>query len=107
MCCVRTGCFDRADVLKLGLGMLAATIVVVVLALPYWAYLGLRCWEGRQVQLAAASAIRLTFSCHEAMVPTGVSHALYLLIAPPSATSQSIRAVREDVLSASNGIKAT
>jgi len=36
-----TGYFDRADVLKLGLGMLAATIVVVLLALPYWAYLGL------------------------------------------------------------------
>jgi anion transporter len=36
-----TGYFDRGDVVKLGLGMLAATIVVVALVLPYWAFLGL------------------------------------------------------------------
>jgi citrate:succinate antiporter len=36
-----TGYVDRADVMKLGLGMLAATVVVVVLVLPYWALLGL------------------------------------------------------------------
>jgi hypothetical protein len=35
-----TGYFGRADVLKLGLGMLAATIMVAVLVLPYWALLG-------------------------------------------------------------------
>jgi di/tricarboxylate transporter len=36
-----TGYFDRADVTKLGLAMLAATILTVVLVLPYWAMLGL------------------------------------------------------------------
>jgi hypothetical protein len=36
-----TGYFDRAHVMKLGLGMLAATIVVVMLVLPNWALLGL------------------------------------------------------------------
>jgi anion transporter len=36
-----SGAFDRTDVLKLGLGMLALTVVVVQLALPYWAVLGL------------------------------------------------------------------
>jgi anion transporter len=36
-----TGYFDRGDVMKLGLGMLAATVVVIVLVLPYWALLGL------------------------------------------------------------------
>jgi citrate:succinate antiporter len=36
-----TGFVDRGDVLKLGLGMLAATVAVVVLVLPYWALLGL------------------------------------------------------------------
>jgi solute carrier family 13 (sodium-dependent dicarboxylate transporter), member 2/3/5 len=36
-----TGYVDRADVMKLGLGMLAATVVVIVLVLPYWALLGL------------------------------------------------------------------
>ena len=35
-----TGYFGRADVLKLGLGMLAATIMVAALVLPYWALLG-------------------------------------------------------------------
>ena len=35
-----TGYFGRADVLKLGFGMLAATIMVAVLVLPYWALLG-------------------------------------------------------------------
>jgi sodium-dependent dicarboxylate transporter 2/3/5 len=35
------GYFNAADVTKLGLGMLAATIIVVLLALPYWALLGL------------------------------------------------------------------
>jgi anion transporter len=36
-----TGYFDRGDVMKLGLGMLAATITVIVLVLPYWAFIGL------------------------------------------------------------------
>jgi anion transporter len=36
-----TGHFDSADVTKLGLGMLATTILVVVLVLPYWSLLGL------------------------------------------------------------------
>jgi len=36
-----SGYFDRTDVVKLGLGMLALTIVVVMLTLPYWALLGL------------------------------------------------------------------
>jgi di/tricarboxylate transporter len=35
------GFFDRADVLKAGLGMLVVTILVVMLVLPYWALLGL------------------------------------------------------------------
>jgi hypothetical protein len=35
-----TGCFDRAYVMKLGLGMLAANVMVVVLVLPYWTLLG-------------------------------------------------------------------
>jgi hypothetical protein len=35
------GYFDAADVTKLGLGMLAATIIVVLLTLPYWALMGL------------------------------------------------------------------
>jgi anion transporter len=35
------GFFDRADVLKAGLGMLVLTILVVMLVLPYWALLGL------------------------------------------------------------------
>ena len=34
------GYFDRADVTRLGLGMLAATILVILLALQYWALLG-------------------------------------------------------------------
>jgi anion transporter len=36
-----SGYFDRADVWKLGLGMLALTLLVVLLVLPYWALLGL------------------------------------------------------------------
>jgi solute carrier family 13 (sodium-dependent dicarboxylate transporter), member 2/3/5 len=36
-----SGCFDRADVLKLGVAMLALTVLVVMVALPYWALLGL------------------------------------------------------------------
>ena len=36
-----SGAFDRADVLKLGLAMLALTTLIVQLALPYWALLGL------------------------------------------------------------------
>lgn len=36
-----SGYFDRADILKLGLAMLAVTLVVVLLTLPYWALLGL------------------------------------------------------------------
>lgn len=36
-----SGYFDRADVLKLGLLMLALTVLVVMLTLPYWALLGL------------------------------------------------------------------
>lgn len=36
-----SGYFDRADVMKLGLAMLALTVVVVLLVLPYWALLGL------------------------------------------------------------------
>jgi citrate:succinate antiporter len=35
-----SGYFDRADVVKLGLGMLALTILMVMLVLPYWAALG-------------------------------------------------------------------
>jgi di/tricarboxylate transporter len=35
-----SGYFDRGDVVKLGLGMLALTILVVMLVLPYWAALG-------------------------------------------------------------------
>ena len=35
-----SGYFDRADVLKLGLTMLALTMVVALLTLPYWALLG-------------------------------------------------------------------
>jgi hypothetical protein len=34
-----TGYFDRTDVMRLGLGMLAATIMVIILVLPYWALL--------------------------------------------------------------------
>jgi anion transporter len=40
------GLFDRADVVKLGLGMLALTIAVVLAALPYWAALGLPLEKG-------------------------------------------------------------
>jgi anion transporter len=36
-----SGYFDRADVWKLGLGMLALTLLVSLLVLPYWALLGL------------------------------------------------------------------
>jgi solute carrier family 13 (sodium-dependent dicarboxylate transporter), member 2/3/5 len=36
-----SGYFDRADVLKLGLGMLVLVVIVAMLALPYWALLGL------------------------------------------------------------------
>jgi solute carrier family 13 (sodium-dependent dicarboxylate transporter), member 2/3/5 len=36
-----SGYFDRADVMKLGLAMLALTVLVVLLVLPYWALLGL------------------------------------------------------------------
>ena len=36
-----SGYFDRADVMRLGLGMLALTLVVVMLVVPYWAMLGL------------------------------------------------------------------
>jgi len=36
-----SGYFDRTDVLRLGLGMLALTVVVVLLVVPYWALLGL------------------------------------------------------------------
>jgi di/tricarboxylate transporter len=36
-----SGAFDRADVVKVGLGMLALTVLVMQLALPYWALLGL------------------------------------------------------------------
>jgi sodium-dependent dicarboxylate transporter 2/3/5 len=35
-----SGYFDRADVLKLGLAMLALTLAVAMLTLPYWALLG-------------------------------------------------------------------
>lgn len=35
-----SGYFDRADVSRLGLAMLALTLVVVLLTLPYWALLG-------------------------------------------------------------------
>jgi anion transporter len=35
-----SGYFDRTDVLKLGLAMLALTMVVALLTLPYWALLG-------------------------------------------------------------------
>ncbi len=35
------GYFSRADVVKLGLGMLVLTLVVVMLVMPYWALLGL------------------------------------------------------------------
>jgi len=35
------GYFDRADVLKAGLGMLVLTILVIMLVTPYWALLGL------------------------------------------------------------------
>ena len=35
------GYFDRADVMKVGLGMLGLTIMVVMLVVPYWALLGL------------------------------------------------------------------
>jgi anion transporter len=35
-----SGYFDRADVAKLGLAMLALTLAVVMLTLPYWALLG-------------------------------------------------------------------
>jgi citrate:succinate antiporter len=36
-----SGYFDRADVLKLGLGMLGLSLLVALLVLPYWAMLGL------------------------------------------------------------------
>ncbi len=36
-----SGSFDRTDVWKLGLGMLALTLLVSLLVLPYWALLGL------------------------------------------------------------------
>ena len=36
-----SGYFDSADVRRLGLGMLVLTTVVVLMALPYWAFLGL------------------------------------------------------------------
>jgi solute carrier family 13 (sodium-dependent dicarboxylate transporter), member 2/3/5 len=36
-----SGYFDRADVWKLGLGMLVLTVLVALLVLPYWALLGL------------------------------------------------------------------
>lgn len=36
-----SGYFDRSDVRNLGLGMLALTILVALLVLPYWALLGL------------------------------------------------------------------
>jgi anion transporter len=36
-----SGYFDRADVLKLGLGMLGLTVAVVLLTLPYWRLMGL------------------------------------------------------------------
>ncbi len=35
------GYFSRADVVKLGLGMLVLTLLVVMLVVPYWALLGL------------------------------------------------------------------
>jgi citrate:succinate antiporter len=35
------GYFGRADVVRMGLGMLALTLVVVVLVIPYWTLLGL------------------------------------------------------------------
>lgn len=35
------GYFSRADVVKLGLGMLVLTLLIVVLVVPYWALLGL------------------------------------------------------------------
>ena len=35
------GYFDRGDVAKLGLGMLALVVIVAMVALPYWALLGL------------------------------------------------------------------
>ncbi len=34
------GYFDRADVVKMGLGMLALTVAAVLLVMPYWALLG-------------------------------------------------------------------
>ena len=34
------GYFDRADVVKMGLGMLALTVAVVLLVMPYWTLLG-------------------------------------------------------------------
>jgi di/tricarboxylate transporter len=36
-----SGYFDRADVARLGLGMLALVVIVAMAALPYWALLGL------------------------------------------------------------------
>jgi di/tricarboxylate transporter len=36
-----SGYFDRADVWKLGLCMLALTLLVALLVLPYWGLLGL------------------------------------------------------------------
>jgi solute carrier family 13 (sodium-dependent dicarboxylate transporter), member 2/3/5 len=36
-----SGYFDRGDVMKLGTGMLALTVVVIMLMLPYWEILGL------------------------------------------------------------------
>jgi di/tricarboxylate transporter len=35
------GYFDRGDVARLGLGMLALVVVVAMAILPYWALLGL------------------------------------------------------------------
>jgi di/tricarboxylate transporter len=35
------GYFDRGDVAKLGLGMLALVVIVALATLPYWAMLGL------------------------------------------------------------------
>ncbi len=35
------GYFRRADITKMGLGMLALTLIVVMLVIPYWALLGL------------------------------------------------------------------
>jgi solute carrier family 13 (sodium-dependent dicarboxylate transporter), member 2/3/5 len=36
-----SGYFDRTDVLKLGLGMLALVVIVAMLTLPYWTLIGL------------------------------------------------------------------